>query len=519
MSYGTLRYFSQRIKRYDISVNTSNHLKNYIDSEVMRSRKINMRNIKNLALNFICLLFICYGTLLAWQYQTTSTPYSTSDYSTFYQNLRNTQNIYQTYNFAQILSKKVVNDKPQLTTTRPTQTVNLNTPLMSLFLKGLVNVSNELSINVAAWLIVSLACAAAGVGILLSTTGSTQTARLFLPLLLIFLLNGFSLDTVTAGQISFFIFPILCLAYRFCYQNNSTALAITLGLLGAIKLFFLIFLIYFVTKKTWRPLLIMTLSFLIFFCLPLLYFNTSTYLHFFSLTHNYFAFINRSAMSRNGSLLGFISKLTYFFNSAITELQLRSVAYAMVIYFIFRSMTYDYRVLQKLPAFSEELRFGFYIIIGLICSPLAWIYYFVFLTIPIVVFYKINQRYQTGITFHLCFFLGLTLTAISYTSLDIDKAQWLLYIRQFSTFIALLCWLIALLICVSRIKQNQYRIEKPGNHLLLIYIIASLFSIGYCQRYSPQSYFITWNKAHFLKYAREIIEIQTKTVDTPTKWD
>lgn len=469
-----------------------------------------MRNIKNLALNFICLLLIGYGALLAWQYQTTTTPYGTSDYATFYESLRHNQNIYKTHSFVQVLTEKMVNGKPQLTTTYPTQTVNLNTPLMSLFLKSLVNISNQLNINVATWLIASLVGAAIGVWILISTTTPTQTARLFLPLFLIFLLNGYSLDIITAGQISFFIFPIICLAYRFCCENNPTALAITLGFLGAIKLFFLIFLIYFLAKKTWRPLFIMALSFLIFFCLPLLYFNANTYLHFFSLTHDYFAFIGRSAMARNGSLLGFISNLTYFLNSTITALQLRYIAYAIVAYFIFRSMVYDYRVLQKLPAFSEELRFSFYIIIGLICSPLAWIYYFVFLTIPIVVFYKINQRYQTGMTFYLCFFLGLTLTAISYTIFDPNKTHWFLYIRQISTFTALLCWLIALLICVSRIKQNQYRTEKAGNSLLLIYIVTSLFSIGYCQLVNHQSYFITWNKARFLKDAKPIKEVQMR---------
>lgn len=469
-----------------------------------------MKNIKHLALNFICLFLIGYGAILAWQYQTTTTPYGTSDYATFYQTLRHNQNIYKTHTFVRVLTEETVNGKPQLTTTRPIQSVNLNTPLMSLFLKGLVNMSNQLSINVAAWIIASLISAAIGVWVLISTTASTQTARLFLPLFLVFLLNGYSLDTITTGQISFFIFPILCLAYRFCCTNNITALAITLGLLSAMKLFFLIFLIYFMTKKAWRPLFIMTLSFMIFFCLPLIYFNANTYLDFFSLTHDYFVFIGRSAMARNGSLLGFISNLTYFLHSTITLLQLRYIAYAIVAYFIIRSMMYDRNVLQKLPALSAELRFGFYIIIGLICSPLAWIYYFVFLTIPIVVFYKINQRYQTGIAFYLCFFLGLALTAIPYTMVNPSKTHWLLCIRQISTFTALLCWLIALLICVSRIKQNQYRTEKAGNNLLLIYIFTSFFSIGYTQLVNHQSYFITWNRAHYLKNAKPFKEVQMR---------
>ncbi len=476
-----------------------------------------MKHIKVLALNVICLLLIGYGAILAWQYQTITTPYGTSDYATFYQTLRHNQNIYKNHQFVQVLSEEIVNGKPQLTTTRPTESVNLNTPLMSLFLKGLVNTSNQLGINVATWIAAILISAITGVWILISTTTSTQTGRLFLPLLFIFLLNGYSLDTITAGQISFFIFPILCLAYRFCCTNNPTALAITLGLLSAIKLFFLIFLIYFVAKKAWRLLFIMTLSFLIFFCLPLLYFDTNTYLHFFSLTHDYFAFITRSVMARNGSLLGFITNLTYFLNSTINALQLRFIAYAIVAYFIFRSMVYDYRVLQKLPTFSEELRFSFYIMIGLICSPLAWIYYFVFLTIPIIVFYKINQRYQTGMAFYICFFLGLTLTAIPYTIIHPDKTNWLLFIRQTSAFTALLCWLIALLICASHIKKNQYRTKKTGNSFLLIYLFASLFSIGYSQLTNHQSYFITWNKARFLKEAKPIKEVHTIITGTDNK--
>lgn len=467
-----------------------------------------MENLKYLTLNLICLILIGWFALLVWQYQTTVTVFGGSDYVTFYHAFHDNQNIYENSFFVRPLKEEIIPGKSITTLYTKMSSLNLNTPLMSLFLKGLVNVSDRLSINTAAWIATSLIGAAIGFWILLSFATPIIQIHTILPLFLALLLCSYSLDTLYAGQISFFIFPVLCLAFKFCYDNRPTALAITLGLLAAMKLFFLIFVIYYLAKKEWRSIVIMMLSCFMFFFLPLLYFNSATFVHFFGLTHDYFEIITRSAKARNGSLLGFMSNLAYFLDSKITVLQLRYIAYSVVAYFLIRSVIYDRYVLQKLPAFSKELRFSFYIIVGLLCSPLAWLYYFVFLIIPIAVLFKINQHYQFGKLFYLLFFFGLTLTAISYSGINPEKMRWFFYVRQFSVFTALLCWLIAITEAASSIKEKKIRTSDARNILLpALYVFASLIAVIYIQVTCGKWYFLTWNKAEYLERMKPTQEV------------
>ena len=469
-----------------------------------------MKNLKYLTLNLVCLALIGWFALTVWQYQTTVTPFAGSDYITFYHALQGNRNIYENSSFTRPVKEKIIPGESITTTyARATTSLNLNTPLMSLYLKGLINFSNQLSIDTAIWTAATFAGAAIGFWMLLSFATPVSNIRTILPLFLALLICGFSLDNFYAGQVSFFIFPVLCLAFKFCYDKRPLGLAITLGILAAIKLFFLIFLIYYLAKKEWRPFLIMMLSFVISFFLPLLYFNSATYLHFFALTHQYSEFVLRSVKARNGSILGFISNLTYFLNSKITIGQLRYIAYGAVVYFLVRSAIYDRHVLQKLPAFSEELRFSFYIIIGLLCSPLAWIYYFVFLIVPIVVLFKVNQHYQLGKLFYFLVFFGLTLTSISYSAVSLEKTYWLLCLRQFCAFTTLLCWLIAFIIAASCIQQKKYRAENTYNMLLPLYVFASLIAVIYIQIACGKSYFLTWNKADYLESMKPTKEVIT----------
>jgi uncharacterized SAM-binding protein YcdF (DUF218 family) len=90
------------------------------------------------------------------------------------------------------------------------------------------------------------------------------------------------------------------------------------------------------------------------------------------------------------------------------------------------------------------------------------------------------------------------------------KTPWLLFIRQTSAFTALLCWLFALIICTTCIKENRYRTDKKNHLFIIIYLIASLFSIGYMQATNNKSYFISWNQAQFLKEAKPIKEVQMR---------
>ena len=475
-----------------------------------------MKNLKSLTFNLVCLTLIGWLAITIWQYQTTVTPYAGSDYVTFYHALHGNRDIYENSSFTRPVKEKIIPGKSITTTyARETTSLNLNTPLMSLYLKGLINFSSQLSVNTAIWTAATFAGAAIGFWILLSFATPVINTHTILPLFFALLLCSFSLDNFYAGQISFFIFPILCLAFKFCHDKQPPALAITLGMLAAMKLFFLVFLMFYLAKKEWRLSLIMMLSFVIFFFLPLLYFNHITYLHFFALTNQYSEFVLRSVKARNGSLLGFIGNLTYFLNSKITIQQLRYIAYGVVAYFLVRSVIYDARVLQKLPAFSEELRFSLYIIIGLLCSPLAWIYYFVFLIVPIVVLFKINQHYQLGKLFYCLVFFGLTLTAISYSAISLEKTYWLLCIRQFCTFTTLLCWLIAFIIAASCIQEKKYRTDNADNLLLPFYIFASSIAVIYIQIVCGKSYFLTWNKAEYIESMKPAQEVVTPKSGLP----
>src|SRR3989338_9101220 len=118
-----------------------------------------------------------------------------------------------------------------------------------------------------------------------------------------------------------------------------------------------------------------------------------------------------------------------------------------------RWLIYDYCFLRSLPAFSDELRMSFLIVMALLLSPLSWTYYFLFLLVPVVVFFKISQHHALSKTFFVFFILALVLPYFALFSNN--KTMWI--IQNFSDTASLVCWIV----CVFSAAKSVSRANPP----------------------------------------------------------
>lgn len=419
-----------------------------------------MEQTKRFILFIFCTIFVIWFAESNLKYLVMTTPIKYNDFATFHRLLRQKDTTYKSVQYAHIQIHKVDGNTVKATYGEISDMVNLNTPLMTLLLKGLMNTSDHLTSILWVWIGLSLLGAGLGLWIVLPYFGEASRPWFYFFLLFpIFLLSYPAIFNAYGGQISFFIFPFFCLAFILCYSPYQKSAAVLLGLLAAAKLFFALFLLFYGVQRAWKLSAYFLLSFFIFFFAPLFFFSLHDYAAFYKLTHEFFIFIGRSASARNGSLLGFVANIFYFLFPTATLLQLRIAAYLLVGYVVIRAVIFDYRKLCTLPEYRDELRFSFYIIIALLCSPLAWIYYFVFLCAPLAMIFKVSRRYTIPALFYLLFFIAMTLPLfgiVVFPKYDLP----LLVLRQFALSVDLVCWLFCI-VWLSHIVRQKYFLMVP----------------------------------------------------------
>lgn len=458
-----------------------------------------MEQAKHFILFIFCTIFVLWFGLSNLRYLTMSTPIKYNDFATFHHLLRQKNKTYEQVRYAHVTIQEIKGNEVKATYHDIRDMVNLNTPLMSLFLKGLVNLSEHLTLVLSVW--IGLSLLGAGLGLWLLLPYFTENRLHFFWVFPIFLLSYPAAFNAYGGQVVFFIFPFFCLALILCHSPYQKTTAALLGLLAALKLFFALFLLFYVVQRAWKLSAYFLFSFLIFFFAPLSFFSLQDYAAFYKLTHEFFIFIGRSAYSKNGSLLGFVANIFYFLFPTATLLQLRIFAYLIVGYVVIRAVIFDYRKLCTLPEYRDELRFSFYTIIALLCSPLAWVYYFVFLCAPIAMIFKISRRYAIPALFYLLLFIAMTLPlfgVVVFPKYDLP----LLLLRQFALSADLVCWLFCIVWLSHLVRQKHFlmvpeQAASQGNTLSMICVLLIIVP--------ALSQFVLWGNYFFLVSYKSVV--------------
>ncbi|OGT44054.1 MAG: hypothetical protein A3F13_02285 [Gammaproteobacteria bacterium RIFCSPHIGHO2_12_FULL_40_19] len=463
---------------------------------------------KLLFLNIACLLIIAYFTVLTCRQIIYATPVYDNDYKTFYISLRKPLDVYSEHFYVRVLAYANVKENEITTTnakTSPTlSAVNMNTPTMCFILKGLVNISNSLSVNALAWSFSALFCAALSLYVLLRLF-KTLSLWYYLPLLLLLFLSWPSLSALKLGQVSYFILPFFSIAFLLVNLKHWRSAAVVFALLASLKLFFLIFFLFFVAKRNWRLSLLFVGSFLFFFFLPVIYFHWAVYHDFFRMAQNEYLVVSHSTFPMNGSLLGVVARLVTVFNLPSYMPQLRLSIIILSLYVLIRWLIYDYYFLRSLPEFSDELRVSFLIVLGLLLSPLAWIYYFLFLLIPVVVFFKISARYALSKTFFIFFILALALPYFAWMS-SVYKTVW--YVQNFSSAASLVCWLICVFSAANSVCRANPPLKKNREILFAILCLTVLLNVILLHLNYGMPYFLDLNKKNYIQNTMPAISIR-----------
>ena len=269
------------------------------------------------------------------------------------------------------------------------------------------------------------------------------------------------------------------------------------------EIIFLIFVLLFIPARQWKWMSLFMISFLFFFFLPTLYFPWPVYQAFFQMAHHYILFIERAMLPMNGSLLGVVTNVVRLWHPASTTMQIRVCTIILCLYVLVRWIIYDNNQLRHFSSYSKELRFSFLIVLALICSPLGWEYYFLFLIIPVVVMLEISGRYALSVLFYIFFTAAMIFPYFGW----MDKTNGFAYIVQsFCVFLALIFFLVALISAARSVHRAQppvfnqaYCIIGILSVCVLINVILILFNYG-------MPYFLDITEKSYLQHVGAIMQ-------------
>jgi alpha-1,2-mannosyltransferase len=195
------------------------------------------------------------------------------------------------------------------------------------------------------------------------------------------------LGTLLEAQISPILLLLLTLAWRSARRGEPTWTGSALGIAGAIRLFPLVAVGYFVLRRDWRTVRAAVLSFAVASLLPLPLVGVSGYVDYATSAAPGATQV-WIAHEHNVSLWGFVSLLFIghrtapalgFAPTLVRPVTLALLAMALGI-LAWRTLARRQRTFA-----DDELTFLAYLPAMLLASPLTWVHYFVILLLPIVV--------------------------------------------------------------------------------------------------------------------------------------
>lgn len=456
-----------------------------------------MNNVKISLLNFLCALLLIYFMILAWQHVVVSTPFFDCDFKTFYLSLKNDHALYQPhyyYHLQQVVKTKiktVIHSGPRI------DAINMNTPMMNIFMRLWIHPHMSLRTSVLIFMSVSLLCAVFSVYLL--------CREWVLPFTLLLWLSWPSLYNLYIGQISYLVLPFLCWGLLLYEKEKWNALSVVLGLVAGLKLFFLIFILLFLSHKKWVHALIFICAFVFFFFSPFIYFSWDNFHQFMQLVNQERLFVSRALFPTNGSILGLVMHIDYFLKHHSSLFQIRLATSILCFYVLLRWFIYDYRHLHTLSAFNRPLRFSFLILLSLLCSPLGWAYYFIFLIIPVVVMLRIAKQFHFSVWFFIFFSASIGLLYFGWMKQDgiaLDGLQ------MVSVFLSLVSFFIALCFSVRAVRLNQPAVITQSYSIIAILMLSTIIAVSLLLFNYGMPYFLDPTQQAYLNHVNPIIQVR-----------
>lgn len=362
----------------------------------------------------------------------------------------------------------------------------LNPPFFILLLLPLGLLSYPISLWL--WSLISIACGIISVLFLLKILNfQKQQLNYVLGFFLAFFVYYPTFTNMQFGQVTLFLMPLITGAWLAARQKNYYWLGILLGIAASIKPFIGLFFLYLLIRCEWRALACFLITLFICSLLASIVFGYHSYIDYFYVLQS----VNWYSASWNDSLLGFLLRL---FGGKEINTPLISLPWLTYkLYYLIEILLLGMYIkfiwpIKKINLQKKlDIDFSLTIVVMLLLSPLAWLYYFPFLIIPFIVLLQLAKEHQS-INLYLASCFGILLSGISHLSTTPAKITpdntTSIFLLSSCNVAALLMLLIALFFANKRLSINS--LTTTGTLSLstlewitfyVIVLLPSLFSI------------------------------------------
>jgi len=287
---------------------------------------------------------------------------------------------------------------------------NLNSPFHTLCMSlyGLLDFRTAFII----WSLFSLCCGLAAIFLFFKKTTANDISLISLMNIWIIILLYFpTWINFRLGQFSFFLLFLVALAWKTSKMGKDCAAGIILGLALALKLFFGIFLIVFIFYRRWRLIFCLLGTFVACNILSLVIFTLPTFEKFFSLLQN----MPWYGGSWNASFMGFFTRIFGgSMNIPLINLPWLARGLSLLLSFalIGGMMWLAGPHSHRLEDDRFDLVFSLALVEMLLISPYGWLYYFPLLIFPMIVAWRVTEKYHLGNIYKIIIVLSWVLTTI-----------------------------------------------------------------------------------------------------------
>lgn len=429
-----------------------------------------------------------------------------SDYGKFYHSQRlliEGKNIYSPVYF---INNKNHSEPGHSLLSKPTATSkriislagNLNPPFFTLisFPLAYLNYPHALLL----WTFISMLAGCLGILLIQQKLEPNSISSLQTCLLLLIGFMSFfpTFVTLQFGQVSLLLLPLLALGWRAAHDQKSSKAAIFLGLATSLKPFIGLFLIYFLIRKEWRALFTFLFTILVSAFIAAAFLGVDTYHAYYQACRQ----IAWAASSWNVSIYGFLLRLIggTEANTALMPIPgLFHFAYPFLSILLVLALIF---FLRPLPANTDlqkktDIDFSIILVGMLLLSPLGWMYYFTFLSIPFLILWNFSKKgiYPIGLPLLLATILLICNIPETLIPTNEIKAHNVLSVFLGSSlYFSVLLGLMGLLFAIRRflLKKSMHDFETiPSSLLLLVCIVTFL----------PSSFGIAKASNNWMRYA------------------
>ncbi len=218
------------------------------------------------------------------------------------------------------------------------------------------------------------------------------------------------------GQLGSILLLITAAAWLQCRKKSYDIAGILLGFAFSLKLFYGLFLIFFLIRRKWRTLFIMITTYVSCSFAAFVFFGLSNYKHYlYTLNH-----IRWFAGSWNASLYGFLIRLfgtghegnhPIINYPSLGQPFYHIISIIILVYFVYqihKSYQNEMRVADYNPRDELDWQFSLTLVVMLLLSPLAWLYYFTLLIIPFITIIRLIHKLR-HFNFNFCLLIVILL--------------------------------------------------------------------------------------------------------------